>query len=100
LLAGLVAGGSQNAETYFRLGQLQLERGDAKSAVGSLETAAKMTPENKEIHENLVEAYRRNAQPEEAEREKALLETLQAQHAPVSFPDANTHGAHSSTEPH
>jgi len=100
LLAGLVAGGSQNAETYFRLWQLQLERGDAKSAVGSLEIAAKMTPENKEIHETLVEAYRRNAQPEEAEREKALLETLQAQHTPVPFPDADTHGAHSSTEPH
>jgi tetratricopeptide (TPR) repeat protein len=99
LLAGLVAGGSLNAETYFSLGQLQLERGDAKSAVGSLETAAKMTPENKEIHETLVEAYRKNAQPEEAEREKALLGTLQAQHAPVPFPEANTHGAHSSTEP-
>jgi predicted Zn-dependent protease len=100
LLAELVAGGSQNAEIYFRLGQLRLERGDAKTAVGNLETAAKITPENKEIHETLVEAYRRNAQPEEAARERALLETLQIQHDRVTFSDANPHSANSSTEPH
>ncbi len=78
LLAGLAAAGSQNAEIYFRLGRLQLERGDAKAAVGNLKTAANMTPENKEIHQTLVEAYRNNGQPEEAEHERELSEALQA----------------------
>jgi tetratricopeptide (TPR) repeat protein len=100
LLAGLAAGGSQNAEIYFRLGQLQLERGDAKTAVGNLKTAAKMTPENKEIHQTLVEAYRNNGQPEEAEHERELSEALQAGRTQVTFPEANTPGANPSTEPH
>ena len=78
LLAGLASAGSQNAEIYFRLGRLQLERGDAKAAVGNLKTAANMTPENKEIHQTLVEAYRNNGQPEEAEHERELSEALQA----------------------
>jgi tetratricopeptide (TPR) repeat protein len=90
LLAGLVAGGSQNAEIYFRLGRLQLQRGDAKSAVGNLATAAKMTPENKEIHQTLVEAYRNNGQPEEAEHERELSEALQVGRTRVTFPEANT----------
>jgi tetratricopeptide (TPR) repeat protein len=91
LLAGLAAAGLQNAEVYFRLGQLQLKRGDAKAAVGNLKTAAKMTPENKEIHQTLVEAYRNNGQPEEAEHERELSEALQVGRTP---------GANPSTDPH
>ena len=100
LLAGLVADGLQNAEVYFRLGQLQLERGDAKTAVGNLETAAKMTPENKEIQRTLAQAYRNNGQPAEAERERELSEAPQAGRTQVTFPEANTPSGSASTEPH
>jgi len=86
LLAGLAAAGSQNAEIYFRLGQLQLERGDAKGAVDSLKTAAKMSPENKEIQQTLAEAYRNNGQPEEAEHERELSQAPQAGRTQVTFP--------------
>jgi tetratricopeptide (TPR) repeat protein len=100
LLVGLAAGGSQNAEIYFRLGQLQLERGDAKTAVGNLEIAAKMTPENKEIHRALEQAYRNNGQPAEADRERELSEAPQVGRTQVTFPEANTPGGGASAQPH
>jgi tetratricopeptide (TPR) repeat protein len=100
LLAEVAGGGAQNAEIYFRLGQLQLERGDAKTAVGNLETAAKMTPENKEIHRALVQAYRNNGQPAEAERERELSEAPQAGRTQVAYPEADRQGGRACTEPH
>jgi tetratricopeptide (TPR) repeat protein len=80
LLAGLVNAGSQDAQIYYHLGQLQLERGDEKAAVGNLEVAAKMTPEDETVHQALAEAYRKNDQPKEAERESELLQALQTRH--------------------
>jgi tetratricopeptide (TPR) repeat protein len=89
LLAGLVNAGPQDAQIYYHLGQLQLERGDEKAAVGNLEVAAKMTPEDETIHQALAEAYRKNDQPKEAERESERLQALQTRHTRVPFPDAN-----------
>jgi len=63
-----------------------LERGDAKGAVDSLKTAAKMSPENKEIQQTLAEAYRNNGQPEEAEHERELSQAPQAGRTQVTFP--------------
>jgi Tfp pilus assembly protein PilF len=99
LLSGLVNTGSQDAQIYYHLGQLQLERGDEKAAVGNLEVAAKMTPEDETIHQALAEAYRKNDQPKEAERESELLQALQTRHTRVSFPDANAPAAGVSTKP-
>jgi predicted Zn-dependent protease len=99
LLAGLVNAGSQDAQIYYHLGQLQLERGDEKAAVGNLEVAAKMTPENETIHQALAEAYRKNDQPKEAEQERELLQALQTRHTRVPFSDANAPAGGVSTKP-
>jgi Tfp pilus assembly protein PilF len=98
-LSALVSAGSQDAEVYYRLGQLQLERGDQKAAVGNLELAAKKTPENEGFHQALLDAYRKNNQPKEAEREKELLDALKTQHARVASPGATAPAATASTEP-
>jgi Flp pilus assembly protein TadD len=100
LLAGLAASGSQDAEIYFRLGHLQLERGAAKAAVDNLQTAAKLSPENKEIQKTLVEAYRNNGQPKEAEHERELSQARQVGRTQVILPEANPPGSNPSTEPH
>jgi tetratricopeptide (TPR) repeat protein len=90
---------NEDAQVYFHLGQLQLERGDGKEAVGNLEMAAKMTPESETIHQALVEAYRKNDQPKEAERESERLQVLQTRHTRAPFPDANAPAAAVSTKP-
>jgi Tfp pilus assembly protein PilF len=99
LRAAIKLNPNEGAQVYLRLGQLQLERGDGKAAVGNLEIAAKMTPENETIHQALAEAYRKNGQPKEAERESERLQTLQTQHTRVPFPDANAPAAAVSTKP-
>jgi tetratricopeptide (TPR) repeat protein len=99
VLTGLANAGSQDADVYDRLGQLQQERGDEKAAVGNLEVAAKLTPENETIHQALLEAYRNNDQPKEAERERALLEALQTRHARIVSPEAKTPAATASAKP-
>jgi tetratricopeptide (TPR) repeat protein len=50
----------KDSAIYFQLGKLQLEPGDAKSAIASLEIAAKLNPEDEAVHKELAEAYRRD----------------------------------------
>jgi tetratricopeptide (TPR) repeat protein len=79
LLSELAEAGSTDGEVYYRLGRLQSELGSARTAVGNLETAIRLDPMNAAYHQELAEAYRRNAQPDEADREARQSETLQAQ---------------------
>jgi Tfp pilus assembly protein PilF len=58
---------------------LQLELASPQAAVGSLKTAIKLNPLVAAYHQELAEAYRKNAQPEEAEREDRQSESLKAQ---------------------
>jgi tetratricopeptide (TPR) repeat protein len=66
------------AEIYYRLAQLQRDRGDDKDAVSNLEAAAKLSPQDETILQTLLEAYRKNGQPQQAEREQERLEILQS----------------------
>jgi tetratricopeptide (TPR) repeat protein len=79
MLSELAESDTQNGDIHYRLAQLQIELGLAKDAVGNLETAIKLNPNVAAYHEELAEAYRRNAQPEEADRESRQSETLQEQ---------------------
>jgi tetratricopeptide (TPR) repeat protein len=74
----LAQSGSKDGEIYYRLARLQIELGSPKVAIATLETAIQLDPRNPEYHQELAEAYRKNAQPDEAEREARQSETLQA----------------------
>jgi tetratricopeptide (TPR) repeat protein len=73
------SGSQQDGEIHFRLARLQIELGLSKAAVDNLKTAIGVDPMNAAYHAELAEAYRKNGQPEDAERELRQSETLQAQ---------------------
>jgi tetratricopeptide (TPR) repeat protein len=77
ILSGLAESESQDGEVHYRLAQLQIELGMADAAVGNLEAAIRLNPNVAAYHQELAEAYRKNAQPEKAERETRELESLQ-----------------------
>jgi len=60
------------AEPYFGLGRCLLDAGRAADAVGPLETAEKLTPENPTIHFTLAHAYQQVGRKADAAREFAL----------------------------
>ena len=74
----LAESGSRDGEVYYRLAQLQLELGSPKVAIATLETAIQLNPMSSAYHQELAEAYRKNVQPDEADREYRQSETLQA----------------------
>jgi tetratricopeptide (TPR) repeat protein len=78
LLWELAESGSRDSEVYYRLAQLQIELGSPKVAISTLETAIQLNPKNAAYHQELAEAYRKNAQPDEADREARQSDTLQA----------------------
>jgi hypothetical protein len=57
-----------------------------------------MAPEEENIHHAVAEAYRKNDQPKEAERERELLQALQTRPTRVPFPNANAPAASASTK--
>jgi hypothetical protein len=59
---------------------MQLELGDVKGSVGSLESGVKANPDADYIHYQLAMAYRRDSRTEDAEREIKLYQTLKDQH--------------------
>jgi tetratricopeptide (TPR) repeat protein len=79
LFSELAEAGSKDGEVYRRLAQLQIELGLAKAAVDSLATAVRLDPMNATYHQELAEAYRKDGQPEAAEREDRQFETLHAE---------------------
>jgi tetratricopeptide (TPR) repeat protein len=83
VLARLAAQGTTDAGVYYELGRLQLEQGDLKRAIASLETGARIDPDNSAIHYELATAYRRSSRDQDAERElKRYEETHKKQLTP------------------
>lgn len=56
LLKELTASEPNNPAILYQLGKLQLDRGDTKEAVKTLETAAKLAPQDSAIHQELQRA--------------------------------------------
>jgi tetratricopeptide (TPR) repeat protein len=77
LLADVIRKGSRNSDAYYQLGKLQLDSGEAKAAIATLEAGAKINPGSESIHFELAAAYRKDARIEDSERETKLYETLQ-----------------------
>lgn len=88
LLGQLVQSGSTDATVYLQLGRLQLKSGDVTAALSSLQNASRLSPSDAACHQALAEAYRRNAQPEEAKREDQLAETLQGKRSSAAVSGA------------
>ena len=76
LLRNVIQQDPKRADAYYELGKLQLEQGDTKGAVASLETGTKVGPEADYIHYQLAMAYRRESREEDAQREIKLYQTL------------------------
>ena len=64
------------ADAYYEMGKLQLEQGDTKAAVQSLEAAIKASPDSDYIHYQLAMAYRRDSRNEDAQREIKVYQSL------------------------
>ena len=78
LLQDVIQQDPKRADAYYELGKLQLEQGDTKGAVASLETGTKVGPEADYIHYQLAMAYRRDSREEDAQREIKLYQTLKS----------------------
>ena len=76
LLRDVIQQDPKRADAYYELGKLQLEQGDTKGAVASLETGTKVGPDADYIHYQLAMAYRRDSREEDAQREIKLYQTL------------------------
>ena len=80
LLREVIQQDPKYADAYYEMGKLQLEQGDAKGAIASLESGTKANPEADYIHYQLAMAYRRDSRNDDAEREIQLYQTLKNQH--------------------
>ena len=76
LLREVIQQDPNRADAYYEMGKLQLEQGDAKGAVQSLEAGIKASPDADYIHYQLAMAYRRESRTEDAEREIKLYQEL------------------------
>jgi tetratricopeptide (TPR) repeat protein len=76
ILTDLAESETQDGDVHYRLAQLQVELGMTEAAVGNLETAIRLNPKVVAYHQELAEVYRRNAQPDKAERESRQSESL------------------------
>lgn len=64
-------------EALIAVARLRVEAGRYEEAIALLERAAKLQPRAEAAHYNLMLAYRRAGRAADAQREKALLDTLQ-----------------------
>jgi tetratricopeptide (TPR) repeat protein len=76
LLRQVIQQDPNRADAYYEMGKLQLEQGDTKGAVQSLETGSKVRPDADYIHYQLAMAYRRESRSEDAAREIKLYQVL------------------------
>jgi predicted Zn-dependent protease len=77
------------ADAYYELGKLQLEQGDAKAAIASLEAGTKASPDSDYIHYQLAMAYRRDSRSADADREIKLYQALKNRQRGRDAPQSN-----------
>ncbi len=68
LLKELAQSGTSKPAVYYQLGKLQLDHGDTDDAIGSLEAAARLAPEDSAIRLELTEAYHRKGVAEKIKK--------------------------------
>src|SRR5207245_3139408 len=70
----------KHADAYYQLGKLQLEQGDTKAAISSLEASTRFKPDGDYIHYQLAMAYRRDSRADDARRELKTYQELKTRH--------------------
>ncbi len=63
-----IKNGADGDETYAKLGEVQVRRGDLKTAVGHMEKAAQMNPANLQNMDNMATAYLQLGRLDDAQR--------------------------------
>jgi tetratricopeptide (TPR) repeat protein len=88
-----------SADAHYILGRCFLESGDVASAIAELETARSLAPGSPAVHFNLARAYAKVKRPEEAQKERAEFERLNAEvSAQTAHNDSFEEGARSVLE--
>ena len=83
-LEELAQSGSKNPDVYYQLGKLKFEEADAKSAILSLQQAAKLSPGSELIHKALAAAYRMDSRTEDADSEIKQAEAIHTSRGPAT----------------
>jgi len=66
-------------DAHYLLGRSYLESGDLPSAIRELETARTLAPGSPAVHFNLARAYAKAQRTEQAQKERAEFQRLNAQ---------------------
>jgi tetratricopeptide (TPR) repeat protein len=69
---------SDDAETYFDLGRIELAGENAAAAVTALEAAVRLAPDKADYHRELANAYQRAFRMGDAEKEHRIYEKLES----------------------
>jgi len=72
---------SNDAESRYDLGKLELAAGDATAAIPDLQAATEIAPADPRYHRELAAAYEKSLRVAEAVKEKQLYEHLEAEQA-------------------
>jgi Flp pilus assembly protein TadD len=67
---------ANDAEAHYELGKIDVESGDAASAIRELEAAAKLTPERPAVHRELAAAYRLASRNDDAAKQVQIYDSL------------------------
>jgi tetratricopeptide (TPR) repeat protein len=81
-----------SADAFYMLGRAQLEIGSTDEAINALEHAGKLAPTSPGVHFNLAKAYTKAKRPEDAQRERAAFERLNAQAQKTQSADTDVYG--------
>jgi tetratricopeptide (TPR) repeat protein len=81
-----------SADSYYMMGRAELELGNTDAAITALEQARKLAPTSPGVHFNLAKAYAKAKRPEDADRERAAFERLNAQVQKTLSADNDVYG--------
>ncbi len=76
-----IKNGADGDETYAKLGEIQVRRGDLKNAIGHMEKAAQMNPANLQNMDNMATAYLQLGRADDALRVLQAILVQDPQHA-------------------
>jgi tetratricopeptide (TPR) repeat protein len=86
LLEAVIASNPSHADAQYQLGKIFLDNGKIAEAIQHLEQAERASPEKDYVHYQLQTAYRKEARPQDAERELGLYKQIKAKNLEKTLP--------------
>jgi tetratricopeptide (TPR) repeat protein len=86
LLEAVIASNPSHADAQYQLGKILLDDGKIAEAIQHLEQAERASPEKDYVHYQLQTAYRKEARPQDAERELELYKQIKAKNLEKTLP--------------